>query len=680
MKIEFKYRDFSVKTKFLYWTCFCVIISLTTLSTIIYQRQKSTIWDTTQKTSSQIIAARSLGIGTWISGLKNEMTLLASTQRVRSMDWNTMRPILMEFMERRKDIFGFVGFSLIDGTCYTSINGKATSNVKQRSFFSDIINKNMEFSISNPEISKTTNMLSFFISVPIKDEKNEVIGVLYGNILFDTISKFISTIKIGQTSYAWIVDENGTMIVHPEKKYIMKMNIKKSSQFGFKKLDELAANILQQNEGNGEIISPSGKIKMIYYSKIDQTPEWTLGITEDRNELIAPATKVLYILIGTGIAALILIILTIIILTNKIIVKPLHDLIGTTKKLAKGHLYAEYKVHCKDDIGTSAMALKNMQEKLRELVSKVSTSADAVAVGSTEISSSAEVIASGAAEQASSIEEMSASIEQMFMNIQESSETACSTEKISNNIAIEIENVAKATQSSLSGTKEILEKINIISEIASKTDLLAINASIEAASAGEHGKGFAIVAFEIRKLAELSKSAAQEINSFSKKNLKIADEASHRMEEIVPMIQENTKMVRKISSLSVEQLNGAHQINDTVQELAQIAQTNSASAEELATSSEELSALANQLKDTLQFFKLEECQDGDADEIIEEIRKHNNEIARLQSLLVASPEFVDKRLYEKSIFTTSEEKQENKHGFKLNLDAPLEDDEDFVKY
>jgi len=607
--------------------------------------------------------------------------MLSNTPQVERMDKDGMLPVLDEFARMRKDTYGFVGICFTNGACYTNIKGNTALNVSQRTFFTDIMVKNLEFSISNPEISKTTNLLSFFISVPVRNANGELVGVLFGSILFDTISKFISTVKIGDDSYAWIVDGTGTIILHPNKKLVMHMNILKASRFGFKNLDAIAPDIIQQISGSGEIISPLGKEKMIYYSKISGTPEWTLGITVDHVEVIAPAVKVLYKLVVTSILALLWIIVTVIILTNRIIIKPLKDLISTTKKISKGQLYAEYKVFCNDDIGKSTSALKAMQEKLRELVAKVSASADSVASGSTEISVSAEVIASGAAEQASSIEEMSTSIEQIFLNIQESSETACTTEKISNTIAIEIENVSQSTQSSLSGTKEILDKINIISEIAGKTDLLAINASIEAASAGEHGKGFAIVAYEIRKLAEMSKGAALEINTFSKENLKIADEASRRMSEIVPMIKENTKMVRKLSGLSVEQLNGAHQMNDAVRELAEIAQTNSASAEELATSSEQLSALANQLKDTLKFFKLDESQGGDADLILEEIRIHNHEIARLQNLLASKSDHEEKKIPERNIQPMLEEKHEVTKGFRLNMDASLNDnDDDFVKY
>jgi methyl-accepting chemotaxis protein len=150
--------------------------------------------------------------------------------------------------------------------------------------------------------------------------------------------------------------------------------------------------------------------------------------------------------------------------------------------------------------------------------------------------------------------------------------------------------------------KTIAEKISIISDIAEKTDLLAINAAIEAARAGEHGEGFAVVATEVRKLAEQSQRAAVEINNVSKNSVSIAEESGKQLEKIVPNIEKTAELVRNIVNASEEQEIGIRQVNSAMLQLSDVTQQNTSNAEELSTGSEELASQAEQLREIMDFF------------------------------------------------------------------------------
>jgi methyl-accepting chemotaxis protein len=153
--------------------------------------------------------------------------------------------------------------------------------------------------------------------------------------------------------------------------------------------------------------------------------------------------------------------------------------------------------------------------------------------------------------------------------------------------------------------KDIAGKISIIEEIARQTNLLALNAAIEAARAGEHGNGFAVVAAEVRKLAERSQEAAGEISQLSTTSVEIAEKAGEMLAKLVPDIQRTAELVKEISAASNEQNSGAEQINKAIQQLDQVIQQNAGAAEEMSSTSEELASQAEQLQATVEFFKID---------------------------------------------------------------------------
>ena len=286
------------------------------------------------------------------------------------------------------------------------------------------------------------------------------------------------------------------------------------------------------------------------------------------------------------------------------ITKPLSEGVTVASKLAAGDLTMDFEVRQGDETGMLLNAMKEMVERLRNVVADVKTASDNVASGSEQLSAGAQQMSQGTTEQAASTEEASSSIEEMNATIKQNADNAMQTEKIAMKSATDAQESGKAVTDAVIAMKQIAEKIGIIEEIARQTNLLALNAAIEAARAGEHGKGFAVVAAEVRKLAERSQTAAAEISQLSGSSVDVAERAGSMLAKLVPDIQKTAELVQEISASSKEQSGGADQINGAIQQLNQVVQQNAGAAEEMASTAEELSSQADQLQNTISFFKV----------------------------------------------------------------------------
>ena len=255
------------------------------------------------------------------------------------------------------------------------------------------------------------------------------------------------------------------------------------------------------------------------------------------------------------------------------------------------------------DKDTLGLALKEMSQKLRTVVSDALSAAGNVSSGSEELSSACQQLSAGANEQAASAEEVSSSMEQMAANIKQNADNARETEKIARQSSADAQASGDAVNRAVEAMQTIAEKITFVQEIARQTDLLALNAAVEAARAGEHGKGFAVVASKVRKLAERSQTAAGEISALSGQTVSAAREAGSMLAKLVPDIKKTAELVEEISAACREQDIGANQVNQAIQQLDKVIQQNAGAAEEMSATSEALSGQAEALQTSIEFFK-----------------------------------------------------------------------------
>jgi methyl-accepting chemotaxis protein len=314
---------------------------------------------------------------------------------------------------------------------------------------------------------------------------------------------------------------------------------------------------------------------------------------------------VLYVLITLSFALLLGLVLALIITRN--LLQQLggepSDVAELVGKVANGDLSVQFDTRTNDH-SSMLISIKNMVEKLSQIIGEVRGAANNLSSASEQVSATAQSMSQGSSEQASSVEETSASVEQMSASINQNTENARVTDDMATKAAKEADEGGAAVRETVEAMKSIAEKIGIIDDIAYQTNLLALNAAIEAARAGEHGKGFAVVAAEVRKLAERSQVAAQEIGEVAQNSVSLAETAGKLLDEIVPSIQKTSDLVQEIAAASAEQSSGAGQINNAMEQLNKITQQSASSSEELAATAEEMSGQAEQLQQLMGFFKV----------------------------------------------------------------------------
>lgn len=296
------------------------------------------------------------------------------------------------------------------------------------------------------------------------------------------------------------------------------------------------------------------------------------------------------------------------------IITPLKKGVAFAEAIGRGDLTVSVDATSNDEIGQLSRTLQSMVENLKKTVVTIERNANELVASGVSLNDSSQKLSKGASEQAASAEEVSTAIEEMVANIDQNTENAVATEKLTSST---VENVNLSSQYSgeaAEAMKTIAEKITIISDIAFQTNILALNAAVEAVRAGEQGRGFSVVAAEVRKLAERSKQAANEIVTLVNKGLKVTQMAGEKAKALVPDIEKTTVLIKEISAASLEQKTGAEQINMAMQNLNVITQENASSSDELTNSAVLLSSLASSLKQAVGQFKLDDESAKEAEE------------------------------------------------------------------